>query len=149
MLHALNYSRLAGFFQNIDEAFDAQQGWPQILANAVEQELQFLARQGIGAREHKTLNAFGRKSSGSYYTPDELVQLIIERTIGPLVGEAETAFSTLAKQKAKPDELTKLDPAEAILRLKICDPAMGSGHFLVTLVDWMTCLLYTSPSPRD
>ena len=30
------------------------------------------------------------------------------------------------------------DSAETILRLKVCDPAMGSGHFLVSLVDWMT-----------
>jgi hypothetical protein len=33
------------------------------------------------------------------------------------------------------DVLDKLDPASAILELKICDPAMGSGHFLVALVD--------------
>ncbi|MEW6257791.1 MAG: restriction endonuclease [Pseudomonadota bacterium] len=85
------------------------------------------------------LSAFGRKSSGSYYTPDELVQLIIARTLGPLVEEAEATFSAKAKQaKGRPDELAMLDPAEAILRLKVCDPAMGSGHFLVTLVDWMT-----------
>jgi hypothetical protein len=85
------------------------------------------------------LSAFGRKSSGSYYTPDELVQLIIARTLGPLVEEAEAAFRAKAGQAgARPDELAALDPAEAILRLKVCDPAMGSGHFLVTLVDWMT-----------
>ena len=30
--------------------------------------------------------------------------------------------------------LTAHDPAVAILSLKICDPAMGSGHFLVSLV---------------
>jgi hypothetical protein len=85
------------------------------------------------------LTAFGRKSSGSYYTPDELVQLIIARTLGPLVDEVEAAFSAKATQaKARVDELAALDPAEAILRLKVCDPAMGSGHFLVTLVDWMT-----------
>lgn len=85
------------------------------------------------------LSPFGRKSSGSYYTPDELVQLIIGRTVGPLVDEAEAAFRNKAESgKAHPRELAVLDPAEAILRLKVCDPAMGSGHFLVTLVDWMT-----------
>ncbi|MFM8748168.1 MAG: Eco57I restriction-modification methylase domain-containing protein [Aestuariivirga sp.] len=85
------------------------------------------------------LSPFGRKSSGSYYTPDELVQLIIGRTVGPLADEAEAAFRNKAESgKAHPRELAALDPAEAILRLKVCDPAMGSGHFLVTLVDWMT-----------
>lgn len=85
-----------------------------------------------------TLNAFGRKSSGSYYTPDELVQLIIARTLGPLADEAEQSFRKKAESTKSSADLPKLDPAEAILRLKVCDPAMGSGHFLVSLVDWMT-----------
>ena len=63
------------------------------------------------------LNIFARKGSGSYYTPDELVSLIIKETIGPLV-EGRSA--------------------EQILDLKICDPAMGSGHFLTSLVDYLS-----------
>ena len=35
------------------------------------------------------------------------------------------------------DELRRLDPAEAVLELKVLDPAMGSGHFLVTAVDFL------------
>ena len=35
-------------------------------------------------------------------------------------------------------ELLKLDPAEATLDLKVLDPAMGSGHFLVTAVDFLS-----------
>jgi hypothetical protein len=85
-----------------------------------------------------TLNAFGRKSSGSYYTPDDLVQLIIARTLGPLADEAEQAFRKIAENNKSTVDLARRDPAEAILRLKVCDPAIGSGHFLVSLVDWMT-----------
>ena len=33
--------------------------------------------------------------------------------------------------------LKRLDPAERLLELKVCDPAMGSGHFLVNLVDYL------------
>ena len=33
--------------------------------------------------------------------------------------------------------LKRLDPAEELLELKVCDPAMGSGHFLVNLVDYL------------
>lgn len=91
-------------------------------------------------------NAFARKGSGSYYTPDELVALIIRETVDPL------AAASLAKFASKVDELEtsalpedrrlgalrRLDPAEALLELKICDPAMGSGHFLVALVDYLT-----------
>ncbi len=39
--------------------------------------------------------------------------------------------------KQRLDELSALDPASRICELKVCDPAMGSGHFLVSLVDWM------------
>ncbi len=88
-------------------------------------------------------NIFARKGSGSYYTPDELVRLIIERAIGPLINEKLEAFEALlgkateAKGKIRKADLEKQDPASAILELKICDPAMGSGHFLVSMVDYL------------
>ena len=90
-------------------------------------------------------NVFARKGSGSYYTPDDLVNLILKETVGPLVRARLKAFSDHA---AEPDtgrtdprltqsDLYRLDPAERLLDLKICDPAMGSGHFLVSLVDYL------------
>jgi hypothetical protein len=99
------------------------------------------APDGIQVR----LNPFARKGSGSYYTPDELVSLIIARTVGPLVDERMGAFNELAAKlandrrstDARLDELRKIDPAERILDLKVVDPAMGSGHFLVSLVDYL------------
>ena len=36
-----------------------------------------------------------------------------------------------------------LDPAEAFVRLRVCDPAMGSGHFLVSLVDYLADAVLT------
>lgn len=90
-------------------------------------------------------NIFARKGSGSYYTPDDLVQLILAETLEPLIKERKRTFSdkiTELGQGDLPDhrkigQLRILDPATAILDLKICDPAMGSGHFLVSLVDFM------------
>ena len=90
-------------------------------------------------------NVFARKGSGSYYTPDELVGLILEETIGPLVRSRLDAFAAEAArlhksrraQRFKLDELKRLDPAKKLLDLKVCDPAMGSGHFLVGLVDYL------------
>lgn len=87
-----------------------------------------------------------RKSSGSYYTPEELVTLIIERAVGPLVDERVGAFAERAKalegdtrsKDSRLRDLLSLDPPSRLLELKICDPAMGSGHFLVSLVDWLT-----------
>ena len=110
------------------------------------------AAAGIDVR----LNAFGRRNSGSYYTPDELVSLIVTRTIGPLIDERLAAFRTkLAGMKPAPDQiaasiagLQALDPAERILDLKVCDPAMGSGHFLVTLIDHLALQAFVNLRPE-
>jgi hypothetical protein len=96
---------------------------------------------GLGVDEDHA----ARHISGSYYTPDSLVMLIIEKAVGPLVNESLAAFRTACEalahdprsERERLVELKKLDPAQALLRLKVCDPAMGSGHFLVSLVDWL------------
>ena len=80
-------------------------------------------------------NPFVRKDWGSYYTPDDLVGLVIDEAVGPLVEARRKAFRDAAAKGARPAELARLDPAEKILELRVCDPAMGSGHFLVNLVD--------------
>jgi hypothetical protein len=90
-------------------------------------------------------NDTARHESGSYYTPDSLVSLIIEKAVGPFVEERLAAFRTEAAKLVKdkrPVEvrlalLQGLDPALGILELRVCDPSMGSGHFLVNLVDWL------------
>ena len=87
--------------------------------------------------------SFARKVSGSYYTHDDLVRLILRESVGLLARERVEAFDKqIAKSARKTslnpadwDLLDKLDPASRILELKVCDPAMGSGHFLVALVD--------------
>jgi hypothetical protein len=58
-----------------------------------------------------------RKSTGSYYTPEALVKLLLDSTLDPVLDAAE------ARNPADP-------PAE-ILKLTILDPACGSGHFLL------------------
>lgn len=59
-----------------------------------------------------------RKTSGSYYTPDCLVQCLLDSALDPVVDEAI---------KGK----TGQEAEKAILGLKVCDTAVGSGHFLV------------------
>lgn len=89
-------------------------------------------------------NIFARKTTGSYYTPESLVSLIIKRAVGPLLKERTDAFrktiDDVKKYKDKKQKnklLESADPAAAMLELKVCDPAMGSGHFLVSLVDYL------------
>jgi hypothetical protein len=114
----------------------------QQLGSIYERLLEFeIVRDDSGALTVRP-NLFARKNSGSYYTPDELVGLILDQTLEPLIAERLDAFRTaLAKLNSKdsPDyqtgDLNEADPAEAILKLRVCDPAMGSGHFLVSLVD--------------
>ena len=91
-------------------------------------------------------NIFARRDSGSYYTPDDLVGLIIRQTVDPLIQARVDAFvaeTSQTRSDALADDrrigrLKRLDPAEKILDLKVCDPAMGSGHFLVNLVDHLS-----------
>ena len=91
-------------------------------------------------------NPYARKDSGSFFTPQELVDLIVDRTLKPLAEERLKAFEDKSRELASARrpideqraELRALDPAEAVLGLKVLDPAMGSGHFLVTAVDFLS-----------
>jgi hypothetical protein len=102
-------------------------------------------------------NIFARKGSGSYYTPDDLVGLIIRETISPFVAQRTEAFRAASEEQAastKPENqrlgiLKRTDPAEKLLDLKICDPAMGSGHFLVALVDYLADQVITAMAEAE
>ena len=91
------------------------------------------------------LDSYARKDSGSFYTPQDLVDLLVDRTLKPLAEERTRAFETRARELASDrrprterlEALERLDPAAAVLRLKVLDPAMGSGHFLVSAVDFL------------
>ena len=91
-------------------------------------------------------NSYARKDSGSFFTPQELVDLIVDRTLKPLAEERLKAFEDKSEElrsdhraiAERHAELLALDPAEAVLDLKVLDPAMGSGHFLVTAVDFLS-----------
>lgn len=88
-------------------------------------------------------NPFARKGSGSFYTPDDLVGLIVRETVDPFVdarmkaflAKAEEVETSALSEDRRIGALKRIDPAEKLLELRICDPAMGSGHFLVSLVD--------------
>lgn len=58
-----------------------------------------------------------RKTTGSYYTPDSLVQVLLDSALEPVVQR------TIATNPGS--------PVDALLKLSIVDPACGSGHFLL------------------
>ncbi len=60
-----------------------------------------------------------RKETGSYYTPPELVHELIESALVPVIEERLAAAATREAKEA------------ALLALRVCDPASGSGHFLL------------------
>lgn len=65
-----------------------------------------------------------RKATGSYYTPDYIVEYIVENTLSPLVAQV--------RERAGDGAF-----ADGILRLNVLDPAMGSGHFLVEAMNYL------------
>jgi hypothetical protein len=114
-----------------------------------------------------------RKASGSYYTPDPIVEYIVEQTVGPVLAEKleglRKGFRKVRKtfdnevQKAtaypvkRPDggewdprefalekvHATHKDLVDKLFEFRTLDPAMGSGHFLVEAVDFITDRLLT------
>lgn len=58
-----------------------------------------------------------RKITGSYYTPDSLVQELIKSALEPVIAQTIQANPS--------------NPVNALLELTVCDPACGSGHFLL------------------
>lgn len=78
-----------------------------------------------------------RKGSGSYYTPQEITSFLAEEVLAPQVEPIITRCASAwgAEQKAAEEEGRFAIPrsliAEEVLTLKVVDPAMGSGAFLV------------------
>jgi len=86
---------------------------------------------------HLTTGSGERKATGSYYTPEYVVEYIIEETLGPLVDD-------IYQDLLASDPWGKNDGgqfaeafAERVFELKILDPAMGSGHFLTNAIDYL------------
>ncbi len=71
----------------------------------------------VRARTFDLVSGVGdrRKTTGSYCTPPELVDCLLDTALEPVLEEA----------------LSRPDPAAALRSLRICDPACGDGRFLV------------------
>ena len=99
--------------------------------------------------------ALERKQSGSYYTPESLVRFLVGKAvIAPLrerwesgyatrfaayLEQARTGYDDAARRGAvrSAEELVQEFVKREVLPYKVCDPAMGSGHFLVATANLM------------
>jgi len=66
-----------------------------------------------------------RHQTGSYYTPDFVVQYIVDQTLRPILDAAVAGKATDAEKIA------------AVLSVNCADPAMGSGHFPVAAMEYI------------
>jgi hypothetical protein len=73
--------------------------------------------RGFAFAEAGEAKGNARKTTGSYYTPDSLVQTLLDSALDPVLDRVE----------AEAD-----DPDQALLSVTVIDPACGSGHFLLS-----------------
>ncbi len=102
-----------------------------------------------------------RKATGSYYTPNYIVKYIVQHTVGPVLERKLTACEPRLRQAQReyrearalalkkgenPEKFWRLhEPTSEMsllvdecLNVRVLDPAMGSGHFLVEVVDFVS-----------
>ena len=101
-----------------------------------------------------------RQASGSYYTPDQIVSHMVSRTLGEKCREITTQIEReIADVKANAGDRTaetaalvrELEGAfdDRVLKLRVLDPAMGSGHFLIRACQFLAEEIATNPYTYD
>lgn len=94
---------------------------PEELGSVYESLLELVPEISADGRVFRFANAEAskgnaRKTSGSYYTPDSLVQELLDSALEPVIRQRMHGAA---------------DPEAALLSITVCDPACGSGHFLL------------------
>jgi len=91
-----------------------------------------------------------RKATGSYYTPEYVVEYIVDETLGPLVDEIRTDLMSQSADTTHSREGGFADDfADRIFDLTVLDPAMGSGHFPVNAVDYLARKIIDAQEKQD
>lgn len=92
-----------------------------------------LHAEGRGSFELRSAAGSERKTTGSYYTPTSLIECLLDSALDPVLDEAAKAAA----------------PEKALLALKVCDPACGSGHFLIAAAHRMARRLASVRTGED
>lgn len=95
---------------------------PEELGSIYESLLELVPRLDPTTHTFTLENLAGndRKTSGSYYTPTDLVDLVLDTALDPVLDDAEKGANTAQEAET------------ALLAVRVCDPAVGSAHFLVS-----------------
>lgn len=101
------------------------------LGSIYESLLELVPKHSATDGTFELVNRLGndRKKTGSYYTPSSLIETLLDSTLDPVIDDAQKRGEQRASAAGEPD------PSESIvaelLSVTVCDPACGSGHFLV------------------
>jgi hypothetical protein len=103
------------------------------LGRIFEQSITELEILEAEADEQPSLNKLsGRKTDGVYYTPEWVVELIVSHTLEPAFTDLRRGAGWDEASEAPPSSETLDAYMRALTEFTICDPACGSGAFLVT-----------------
>ena len=106
---------------NTRRAVDYRNLGPEELGSVYESLLELHPMLNTDAGTFQLTSAAGneRKTTGSYYTPSSLIQVLLDSALDPVIQDRLKGKQDAAQQE------------QALLDLKVCDPACGSGHFLI------------------
>ncbi|NEA89888.1 N-6 DNA methylase [Streptomyces sp. SID7958] len=101
------------------------------LGSVYESLLELEPKHSATDRSFELIEVAGnsRKTTGSYYTPSSLIECLLDTTLDPVIDDAVKRGEQRAAEAGRPDPAD--DIVDELLSLTVCDPACGSGHFLV------------------
>ncbi|MEV5811329.1 Eco57I restriction-modification methylase domain-containing protein [Streptomyces mutabilis] len=112
-------------------AVDYQHMGAEELGSVYEALLELVPKHNASDRTFALVDRAGndRKKTGSYYTPAALTETLLDSTLDPVIDAAVKRGEQRASAEGRPDPADTI--VEELLSLTVCDPACGSGHFLV------------------
>ncbi|CAL9341414.1 hypothetical protein SUDANB106_00284 [Streptomyces sp. enrichment culture] len=110
---------------------DYQHMGAEELGSVYEALLELVPKHSAADRTFELIDRPGndRKKTGSYYTPTPLTETLLDSTLNPVIDDAVKRGEQRASAEGRPGHPDTI--VEELLSLTVCDPACGSGHFLV------------------
>ncbi|MGN9761065.1 Eco57I restriction-modification methylase domain-containing protein [Streptomyces sp. SD31] len=123
------------------------------LGSVYEALLELVPKHSAADRTFELVDRIGndRKKTGSYYTPTPLTETLLDSTLNPVIDDTVKRGEQRASAEGQPDPADTI--VEELLSLTVCDPACGSGHFLVAaarrIAKRVAAVRERNPEPTD